>query len=60
MALLSVHSFLHNLYLFANQAYLPLYRQHLLLESQLVNNMILPYLSVCLRQASEISAQIGM
>jgi hypothetical protein len=52
MAILSVHSFLHNLYLYANQAYLPLYRQHLLLESQLISDLILPYLSICLRQAS--------
>jgi hypothetical protein len=56
-ALMSMQAFLHNLHNFANQVYLPLFRQHLLIESRLTQDLILPYLHSCCREAQQFSMQ---
>jgi hypothetical protein len=52
-AIISMQGFLHNLYLYANELYLPLFRQHLLVESRVTPDMILPYLHSCLVQCND-------
>jgi hypothetical protein len=54
-ALMSMQAFLHNLHNFANQVYLPLFRQHLLIESRLTQDLILPYLHSCCREAQQFA-----
>jgi hypothetical protein len=51
-AIISMQGFLHNLYLYANEIYMPLFRQHLLVESRVTPDMILPYLHSCLVQCN--------
>lgn len=53
LAIISMQTFLHNLYLYANDVYLPLFRQHLLVESRVTPDMVLPYLHSCLVQSCE-------
>lgn len=56
LSIISLQRFMHNLYTFANELYLPLLRQHLLVESRVTPDMILPYLQVCLQLCAEAYA----
>ena len=56
LSIISLQRFVHNLYTFANELYLPLLRQHLLVESRVTPDMILPYLQVCLQLCAEAYA----
>jgi hypothetical protein len=59
LAIISIQGFIHNLYLYANEVYLPLFRQHLLVESRVTPDLILPYLHSCLTQISETGMESG-
>jgi hypothetical protein len=56
LSIISLQRFMHNLYNFANELYLPLFRQHLLVESRVTPDMILPYLQACLTLCAEAYA----